>query len=89
MDPYSCSPVRPIWLRPASDATPTEGSFTTATNLFTSNPNIKNFDPRIGLAFDPFADHKTSIRAGFAMFHEPITARTFAFMSLNPTEPLT
>jgi len=34
-----------------------------------SNPSLKNWDPRIGLAFDPFADHKTSIRAGFGMFH--------------------
>ena len=68
---------------------PTEGSFAPAANLFSSNPNIKNIDPRIGMAFDPFADHKTSIRAGFAMYHEPVTSRTFAFMAPNPTEPLT
>ena len=68
---------------------PWEGSFAPATNLFSSNPNAKNIDPRIGLAFDPFADHKTSIRAGFAMYHEPVTSRTFTFMAPNPTEPLT
>jgi len=34
-----------------------------------SNPSLRNWDPRIGLAFDPFADHKTSIRAGFGVFH--------------------
>ena len=33
------------------------------------NPSLKNWDPRIGLAFDPFSDHKTSIRAGFGVFH--------------------
>ena len=33
------------------------------------NPSLKNWDPRVGLAFDPFADHKTSIRAGFGFFH--------------------
>ncbi len=33
------------------------------------NPSLKNWDPRVGLAFDPFSDHKTSIRAGFAVFH--------------------
>jgi len=33
------------------------------------NPSLKNWDPRIGLAFDPFADHKTSIRAGWGVFH--------------------
>jgi hypothetical protein len=68
---------------------PAETSFVPATNLFSSNPNVKNIDPRIGLAYDPFADHKTSIRAGFAMYHEPVTSRTYAFMAPNPTEPLT
>jgi hypothetical protein len=69
--------------------TPTESSFVNTAHPFTSNPNVKNIDPRIGVAFDPFADHKTSIRAGFAMYHEPVTSRTFAFMAPNPTEPLT
>ncbi len=72
-------------LSPAS----TEGSFMPATNEFSSNPNVKDIDPRIGLAYDPFADHKTSIRAGFAMYHEPVTSRTYAFMAPNPTEPTT
>jgi hypothetical protein len=33
------------------------------------NPSLKNWDPRIGLAYDPFPSHKTSIRAGFGVFH--------------------
>ena len=33
-----------------------------------SNPTVYNFEPRIGLAFDPFSNHKTAIRAGFGMF---------------------
>ncbi|HEY3617849.1 MAG TPA: carboxypeptidase regulatory-like domain-containing protein [Candidatus Sulfotelmatobacter sp.] len=32
------------------------------------NPTTKNFEPRIGLAWDPFHDGKTSVRAGFGMF---------------------
>ena len=30
---------------------------------------------RIGLAFDPSSDHKTSIRASFGMFHNVIYSR--------------
>jgi hypothetical protein len=34
------------------------------------NPSLRNWDPRVGLAYDPFSDHKTSIRAGFGVFHD-------------------
>jgi hypothetical protein len=73
-----------------SPSTTEFNGFTTAAHPFTSNPNIKNVDPRIGLAWDPFGDHKTSVRAGFGIFHEPITARTFALdsTSMLPNEPL-
>jgi hypothetical protein len=30
----------------------------------------------IGFAYDPFADHKTSIRGGFGIFHQPIVPGT-------------
>jgi hypothetical protein len=82
---------QPIFVIPnLTSPTTTENSFVTAPHPFTSNPNIKNFDPRIGLAWDPFGDHKTSVRAGFGMFHEPVTARTYALdnTSMRPNEPL-
>ena len=56
----------------------TDKTFTKVDHVLGSNPNLKNIDPRIGLAYDPFSDHKTSIRAGFGIFHEPVAARTYA-----------
>jgi hypothetical protein len=32
------------------------------------NPTTKNFEPRVGLEWDPFKDGKTVVRAGFGMF---------------------
>jgi len=81
----------PVFVIPNLTAPGTsEFDFTTAAHPFTSNPNIKNFDPRIGLAWDVFGDHKTAVRAGFGMFHEPVTARTYALdnTSMRPDEPL-
>ena len=52
--------------------------FTVVRHALARNPNQANFDPRLGLAWDPFADHKTSLRAGFGIFHEQVEARTYA-----------
>ena len=55
----------------------TSTGFTQVPNLFKSNPNANNWDPRIGLAYDPFNDHKTSIRAGFGLFHDQVDPRAY------------
>ncbi len=79
-------------------------SYTTGTNfqnvpnIMKTNPSTKNLAPRIGLAYDPFGDHKTSIRAGFGLFYDLITPSVYwpaltgqppwtNYTQLNPTYP--
>jgi hypothetical protein len=57
---------------------PPFGTYQRVPNVFANNPATRNFDPRIGFAYDPFNDHKTAIRAGFGIFYNPIRARTYA-----------
>jgi hypothetical protein len=35
---------------------------------FFLNPTLRNFEPRVGLAWSPLPDNKTIVRAGFGMF---------------------
>ena len=37
-------------------------------SFISNNPTTKNFEPRIGFAWDPLKDGKTSVRGGFGIF---------------------
>src|SRR5437588_1203032 len=50
-----------------------------------SNPSKHNFAPRIGMAWDPLRDGKTSVRAGFGIFYDEILPKYYIFTgAINP-----
>ena len=56
---------------------PTTTGCTPVSHVFPSNPSAKSLDPRAGIVWDPFKDHKTSVRAGAGVFHDPIQVRNY------------
>ena len=56
---------------------PSTKACTPVSHVFPSNPSQKSLDPRVGIAWDPFKDGKTSIHAGAGVFHDPIQVRNY------------
>ena len=47
-------------------------------NAYLTNPDLKNVEPRIGVAYDLFGNGKTSIRAAFGTYHDHIYLSSLA-----------
>ncbi len=53
-------------------------------SVYTQNNAKHLFSPRVGLAWDPFGNQKTAVRAGFGTYYSLIDVLTFLVNSLPP-----
>jgi hypothetical protein len=59
----------------------TSKTVTVTKNVFEKNPALKNFEPRVGLAWDIFGNGKTALRLGGGIYHDQLMPNVYAITS--------
>ena len=76
-----------LWQNPGTNCVADVNGLATCAGFyhqtFQRNPTLKNFEPRIGFAWDPFRTGKTSVRGGFGVFDVLPMSYMFALNSLQ------